>query len=82
MIGQILFRHSGPAVLDDDGHWSCPDKAIEGYLNLNFAMDGWYGSPSAGRQGAAAIGDAARELGGVARYARVAEPESDPDVVY
>jgi hypothetical protein len=36
-LGKIRFQSGVVAVLDDDGHWSCPDEAYE--LLLNDAYD-------------------------------------------
>lgn len=70
------------AVLTTDGRWECPDPVILGVLRREFGLDGWYGSPSMGAGGAAALHAAAEYLGGEASYQHKQIPEPPPGVVF
>lgn len=71
-IGEIEFDGQ-KAILGDDGKWKCEDAEIQEYLNDEYALEGWWVSPAMGAPGAALLHEAARELGGKARYLKPIE---------
>jgi hypothetical protein len=61
MIAKIKLKDA-EAQLNEDGRWTGNDPDLVTLLNMQFAVEGWYASPSSGWFGRMAARDAVDAL--------------------